>query len=117
MGREWTCGALSGEPGQSCRVNLRTGRWCDFATGQKGGDAVSLCAAIHRLSQKEAAERYRIIQARGFLRAVVRILPGGSREPVRASVRMLPHEPRPAPTPGPARAPGGLRTDAEALEV
>ena len=64
----------------------------------------------------EAAERYRIIQARGFLRAVVRILPGGSREPMRASVRMLPHEPRPAPTPGPARAPGGLRTDAEALE-
>ncbi len=56
-GREWTCGALSGEPGQSCRVNLRTGRWCDFATGQKGGDAVSLCAAIHHLSQKEAAER------------------------------------------------------------
>ena len=57
IGREWTCGALSGEPGQSCRVNLRTGRWCDFATGQKGGDAVSLCAAVHRLSQREAAER------------------------------------------------------------
>ena len=65
----------------------------------------------------EAAEKYRLIQAGGFLRAVVKILPGGSREPVRASVRMLPNEPRPAPRPaGPARVPGGLRPEAEVFE-
>lgn len=57
IGREWTCGSLRGEPGASCRVNTRTGRWADFATGQTGGDAVSLAAAIFRLSQREAADR------------------------------------------------------------
>ena len=57
IGREWTCGDLTGAAGQSCRVNVRTGRWCDFSTGERGGDAVSLCAAIHRLTQRQAAER------------------------------------------------------------
>ena len=27
IGAEWTCGSLRGEPGRSCKVNLRTGRW------------------------------------------------------------------------------------------
>ncbi len=57
MGHEWTCGSLSGEVGTSCKVNIRTGKWADFASGDKGGDAVSLCAAVHRLSQLEAAQR------------------------------------------------------------
>ncbi len=57
IGREWICGSLSGGRGQSCRVNLTTGRWADFATGDKGGDAVSLAAAIHRITQVEAARR------------------------------------------------------------
>lgn len=56
-GREWCCGSLSGDPGTSCRVNLITGRWADFATGEAGGDAISLAAAIHRISQAEAARR------------------------------------------------------------
>jgi putative DNA primase/helicase len=34
-GVEWVCGNLGGEPGGSCKVNLRTGRWCDFATRQR----------------------------------------------------------------------------------
>ncbi len=57
VGREWTCGSLRGEPGASCKVNLATGRWADFATGQRGGDAVSLAAAIFGVSQAEAACR------------------------------------------------------------
>jgi putative DNA primase/helicase len=56
-GREWVCGSLRGEPGRSCKVNLATGRWCDFATGERGGDVVSLAAAISGLSQPEAARR------------------------------------------------------------
>ena len=56
IGTEWTCGSLRGEAGTSCKVNLRTGRWADFATGEKGGDPVSLTAAIHHLSQHEAAQ-------------------------------------------------------------
>lgn len=54
-GQEWTCGSLSGEAGASCKVNLTTGRWCDFATGQKGGDAISLLAAIRDIRQGSAA--------------------------------------------------------------
>ena len=41
----------------SFRVNLRTGRWADFATGDKGGDPVSLAAYLFGLRQPEAAER------------------------------------------------------------
>ena len=61
VGHEWVCGSLRGEAGESCRVNLRTGRWADFATGEKGGDPVSLAAAIHRLSQGEAARRLAVM--------------------------------------------------------
>jgi putative DNA primase/helicase len=57
IGAEWVCGSLHGEPGASCKVNLRTGRWADFATGDRGGDPVSLAAAVHRLTQAEAARR------------------------------------------------------------
>ena len=39
----------------SFKINLRTGRWADFATGDRGGDAISLTAFLHRLSQREAA--------------------------------------------------------------
>ncbi|MFO0450517.1 MAG: hypothetical protein ACK52I_17970, partial [Pseudomonadota bacterium] len=56
-GREWTAGSLRGEPGRSLRVNIQSGRWCDFATGERGGDAVSLAAAIAGVSQLEAARR------------------------------------------------------------
>lgn len=41
----------------SFRINFRTGRWADFATGDHGGDAISLAAYLHRLSQLEAALR------------------------------------------------------------
>ena len=39
----------------SFKVNIRTGRWCDFATGDAGGDIISLCAYLHGLSQHKAA--------------------------------------------------------------
>lgn len=54
-GREYLCGDLAGNPGQSLSVNLDNGKWADFATGDKGGDPVSLVAAIHGVSQAEAA--------------------------------------------------------------
>jgi hypothetical protein len=40
----------------SFRINLTTGRWADFATGDKGGDVVSLVAYIKSISQYEAAK-------------------------------------------------------------
>jgi hypothetical protein len=58
VGKEWLAGSLHGDAGDSLRVRLegeRAGRWCDFATGDKGGDPVSLAAAVARMSQGEAA--------------------------------------------------------------
>jgi hypothetical protein len=39
----------------SFKVNLRTGRWCDFATGDAGGDLIALAAYLFHLNQAEAA--------------------------------------------------------------
>jgi hypothetical protein len=39
----------------SFKVNLKTGRWGDFATGDCGGDPVSLAAYLSGLSQSKAA--------------------------------------------------------------
>jgi len=39
----------------SFRVNLLTGKWADFATGDRGGDVVSLAALISGIGQAEAA--------------------------------------------------------------
>jgi hypothetical protein len=39
----------------SFAINLRTGKWADFATGDKGGDLCSLIAFVYRFSQPEAA--------------------------------------------------------------
>lgn len=39
----------------SFKVNLSTGKWSDFSSGDKGGDLVSLAAFVARISQREAA--------------------------------------------------------------
>jgi hypothetical protein len=41
----------------SFTINLNTGKWADFATGDCGGDVISLAAYLHDLSQYEAAQR------------------------------------------------------------
>ncbi len=41
----------------SFKVNLRTGKWGDFATGDCGGDLVSLAAYLFDLDQRDAAIR------------------------------------------------------------
>jgi hypothetical protein len=41
----------------SFKVNLATGRWADFATGDKGGDPISLAAYLAGCNQVEAARR------------------------------------------------------------
>jgi len=41
----------------SFKINRYNGRWADFATGDKGGDPVSLCAYVEGVSQSEAARR------------------------------------------------------------
>lgn len=59
VGAEWVCRNPRREdkrPG-SFKVNMRTGRWADFATGDAGGDLVSLAAYLFGLTQREAARR------------------------------------------------------------
>ena len=45
---------LDRRPG-SFRINLCTGKWADFATGDRGGDPVSLAAYLAGMGQAEAA--------------------------------------------------------------
>ena len=39
----------------SFKINLNTGKWADFATGDRGTDLVSLSAFVTGKSQREAA--------------------------------------------------------------
>jgi hypothetical protein len=39
----------------SFKINLETGVWCDFSSGDKGGDPISLVAFIDGCRQGEAA--------------------------------------------------------------
>jgi hypothetical protein len=39
----------------SFKVNLRSGKWGDFASNDRGGDLISLAAYLHRINNAEAA--------------------------------------------------------------
>ena len=54
-GHEYRCADLSGGHGHSCSVNVKSGSWGDFATGDQGNDLIGLYAAIHDLSNAKAA--------------------------------------------------------------
>ncbi len=57
MGREYTAlnpRRADKRPG-SFRINVNSGRWSDFATGDAGGDVVSLAAYLSGSGQAEAA--------------------------------------------------------------
>lgn len=40
----------------SFRFNCKSGKWADFATGDKGGDVISLWAYVKGVSQLDAAK-------------------------------------------------------------
>jgi len=56
-GKEYCCASIRGGDGKSFKVNVSSGKWADFAAGDKGGDLISLYAAINGLSQFQAAQR------------------------------------------------------------
>lgn len=56
-GSEFRIGDLSGAAGESLSINLNTGVWMDFATGETGGDLISLYAASHGITQGDAFRR------------------------------------------------------------
>lgn len=55
-GHEFKIGSLSGEPGRSLSINLRTGAWKDFAGSDGGSDPVSLLAGIRSCTMAEAGK-------------------------------------------------------------
>ena len=54
-GGSYRIGGIDGSRGSSMSINLRTGQWYDHATEDKGGDLISLYAAINDLPQGDAA--------------------------------------------------------------
>ena len=57
VGREYTARnprRADRRPG-SFRINVNSGKWADFATGDKGSDVVSLAAYLSGTGQAEAA--------------------------------------------------------------
>lgn len=55
-GGSYRIGGIDGSLGSSMSINLRTGQWFDHATEDKGGDLISLYAAINNLAQIDAAK-------------------------------------------------------------
>lgn len=41
----------------SFKINLKNGKWCDFAAGAAGGDLIALAAYLFGLDQAEAARK------------------------------------------------------------
>ncbi len=84
IGHEYVCGSLSGGAGKSCSVNLQSGKWADFQSGERGKDLCGLYAAIHGLNQRESA--LELMRDQGL-----------SRVPVQASAIATPKaKPRPS---------------------
>lgn len=58
VGNEWTCGDVSGKPGDSMKVKLsgdKAGIWADFAA-DTGGDMIGLYKAVKGCSLRDAME-------------------------------------------------------------
>lgn len=93
-GREWVCGSLSGGSGDSCQVNIETGRWADFATEDRGNDLISLYGAIHGLKPSQAALQLAREEGLEDVAGVVHQQAGAPRKP--RPPRPEPPEPPPA---------------------
>ena len=54
VGNEYRCADLRGGKGRSVGVNLSTGVWSDFASGESGGDLIALVAKSSNIKMGEA---------------------------------------------------------------
>lgn len=95
-GHEYVSGSLAGGKGSSCSVNLTTGAWADFSSEERGGDLLSLYAAIHGLTMAKACVE--LARAEG-LESVAGVVKGAD------GAAPAPRPPRPAPEPKPAQQP------------
>lgn len=101
-GHEYVCGSVQGGSGESCCINLTTGKWADFAGDERGNDLVSLYAACFDLPMGKAA--LQVAREEG-LEDVAGV------QPARAGADAPVREPRPAPAPKrPAAEPESWKT-------
>lgn len=56
VGNEYKASGINGGSGRSFSFNLVSGKWADFATGDKGNDVISYYALVKSVSQGEAAK-------------------------------------------------------------
>lgn len=96
-GREYECGNVAGGDGDSCRVNLDTGKWSDFATNDHGTDLVGLYASINHLGQAEAARE--LVRQLGMIGGTLKAPQG--RKTTAPKADWLPVLPVPANAPTP----------------
>lgn len=87
-GHEYVCGSVQGGAGDSCAVNLSSGKWADFAGDERGNDLVSLYAACFDLAMGQAA--LQVAREEG-LEDVAGV------QPVRSGTDAPKREPRPVP--------------------
>lgn len=84
VGHEWSAtNPTRGDtkPG-SFKINLRTGVWSDFATGEKGGDMIDLLSYMHGLQPLDAAREIGDLLGLAQKRtAEIHLLPKGNRTP------------------------------------
>lgn len=58
INKEYCIGDIRGSAGDSLRINMQSGAWCDFADQEmRGGDLISLYAKINSIGNGEAAKR------------------------------------------------------------
>lgn len=69
-GGEFVVAGLGGGVGDSLSINTRTGVWCDFATGAKGRDLISLYATMRGMTNPAA-----YTELGGVVRSAVSIAP------------------------------------------
>ena len=94
-GHEYICGSIYGGAGDSCAINLNTGRWGDFSTDQRGNDLVSLYAECYGLDQGKAAVQVAREEGLEDVAGVTRANANDTKQPA-------PRPPAPpAPTPAP----------------
>ena len=99
-GHEYVCATLSGGEGGAVSVNLVTGAWADFAGDDKGGDLISLYAAVRGLNNGQAAHELMGDQAvQGSAPAPAPAPAKSTAPPARRESMWVPIAPVPADTP------------------
>ena len=63
-GEEFVVGDLRGNPGESLIINILSGKWMDFSTGERGHDLLDLYAAINNMSRDRAAKRFKEVKVK-----------------------------------------------------